>query len=416
MIRSRALRLSLYGPGVSLALATATMMFPVFAQESGNTATPAFGKAIQSAEAAMNSGNMTAANRDLAAAEAQPGKNAYENFVIVQMRGALAAKSGDYAAALGSYIAQVNSGRLDSATALNLTGAIAGLEFNQKNYAEAATWADRYYQRGGTNPQFKEMQIQAHYLNNDFAAAARMQQARVTAEIKAGQTPAQNEFDLLYSCALGQKDTAAVMNVIRQAVIYYPTAAYWMTLIDNVTNASGFDSDRYEYDAGLLRIATKSLTDPTDTMNLIQVALQDDHSGMALKLFDQATSAGVLGTGAPADVSRQQRLRALIVTTVAADKARESADTATAANDANKTATLGYNVVELGQQDQGVALMEKALGGSLDQPDLVRLRLGEAYVDLGRNQDAIRMFKTVGGDTGAAAIADLWVVHLNQKS
>jgi len=60
--------------------------------------------------------------------------------------------------------------------------------------------------------------------------------------------------------------------------------------------------------------------------------------------------------------------------------------------------------------------MEKALGGSLDQPDLVRLRLGEAYVDLGRNQDAIRMFKTVGRDTGAAAIADLWVVHLNQKS
>ena len=160
MIRSRMLRLGLFGSGVSLALAA--VQIPAAAQQSANSATPAFGKAIQAAEAEMNDGNIAAANRDLATAEAQPDKNAYENFVIVQMRGALAAKSGDYGAAVGSYIAQVNSGRLDSATALSLTGAIAGLEFTLKNYAEAATWADRYYRMGGSDQRFKEMQIQAH--------------------------------------------------------------------------------------------------------------------------------------------------------------------------------------------------------------------------------------------------------------
>ena len=414
MIRSRMLSLGLFGAGLSLALAAAPL--PAAAQQSSNSATPAFGKAIQDAEGEMNAGNLSAANRDLETAEAQPGKNAYESFVIVQMRGALAAKSGDYAAAVGSYIAQVNSGRLDASTALNLTGAIAGLEFTLKNYAEAATWADRYYRMGGSDQRFKEMQIQAHYLNNDFATAGRMQQARVNAEIKAHQTPSDDEFGLLYSCALNQKDSDGVIAVLDQAVIYYPKPEYWTQLINNVTNGNGFDPERLEYDSGLLMVDTKSIGGTADWMNLIQVSLQGGHSGMAQKLFDQATAAGILGTGAAADVAREQRLRALIATTVASDKAGEAAAISAAANDGDKAATEGYNLVDLGQPDQGIALMEKSLNMTLSTPDITRLRLGEAYAEVGRKQDAINMFNTVGGTNGTAGLAKLWMIHLSQKA
>jgi hypothetical protein len=413
MTRSRKLRLSLLGAGISMALVAAYL--PAAAQSS-NAASPAFGKLFNAASAALSSGQFAAATRDVNQAAALPGNNAYEQFAIVQMRAAIAAKSGDTAGALSAYIDEVNSGRLEAGTALQVTEAIVGFEYTLKNYAEAATWADRYYHQGGSDSRLKSVQIGAHYLNGDYAGAQRLQQAVINAELRAGQTPSENDFDMLYSCAAGLKDAAGADAIMRQAVIYYPKPNYWEKLVQNVTNADGFDHDRFDYDAGLLNDATKSLTTADDYMSLIQVALQGGHSGMAQKLFNEGNTAGVLGTGTTAAVARQQRLQKLITTTMANDRANEKANLADAATNGSMAATVGYNLVDLGQLDQGIALMQKGLEMGVNVPSVVRLRLGEAQALSGNTAAAIKTFGTVTGTNGAAGLAQLWIIHLTQKA
>jgi len=410
MIRSRLPRLSLF----ALSLSAVVIAHPLSAAAQ-DAASPAFGKLINAASAEAQRGNYAEAQRDIATASAQ-ATNAYEKFIVEQMRGFIAAETQDYPAAISSYTAQLNSGRVSGGDALKLIDAIAGFEFDEKNYAQAGTWADRYYRQGGSDPALKAMQVQAHYFNGDYAAAARLEQNLINAQIRAKQTPSKDEFDLLYSCELNLKDNDAVIAVLRQAVIYYSQPSYWTTLINNVINADGFDQDRLEYDAGLLQVATGAISSTDDYMTLVQTALQGEHSGMAKKLFDQATAAGIFGKGTPADVSRQQRLYTLINKTIASDTAQEKSNLAFAATDGNQAATLGYNLVDLGKPDQGVALLEKSLNMNVTLPNIDRLRLGEAYVELGRNADAIQMFKTVQGDTGSAALAQLWIIHLEQKT
>ena len=411
MILSRMLRLGLFGTGISLAMAAGYQ--PAAAQQ---TVSPAFGKLIIASEDALKKGQIAVATRDVNAAAELPGNTAYENSVVAQLRGAIASQSGDYGAAIASYTSQINAGGLSPAETMQRIAAITTDYFSEKNYAQAAVWADKYFRQGGSDPAFKPVQIQAHYYSGDYPTAARLEQAAINAKIKARQTPTEDEFNLLYSCALDEKDTDGATAVLKQMVIYYPKPEYWANLIGNVTNADGFDQDRLEYDAGLLQIATKSLTATADYMTLVQTALQGGHSGEALKLFDQATAAGLFGTGSPADVSREQRLRALILKTVDQDKAAEKTNLAAANTDGDEAATLGYDLVGLGQPDQGIALLEKAQSMDVKLPDVDKLRLAEAYVEVGRNDDAKKTFASVGGTTGTAGLAELWLLHLNQKA
>ena len=415
MIRSRKLRLSLFGAGMSLVLAASA---PVLAADSAsaNAASPEFAKAIGAAQDAVKKGKFAEASRDVAAAAALPGNNDYEKFVIEQMKGLIASQSGDYTGAIAAFSAQIDSGRLDAPTALRLTEASAGMAFQGKDYATAAVWADRYFKQGGNDPQMKQVQIEAHYLNNDFPAALRLEDAAIKAQVRAGQTPSENDFNLLYSSALNMKDDAALSAALEEAVIYYPKPEYWGTLINNVVNAPSFNSDLLGFDSFELRQATGTMKDTDTYMEAVQEALQGGHSGAAQQFYDQGTAAGMLGTGSAADIARQERLHKLVLSTVAADTAREKSDIGFANSNANQAANVGYNLIALGQVDEGIELMEKALSKGVKRENLTRLRLGQAYVVAGRKDDAIKMFNSVEGDDGAAGLAHLWVIHLKQKA
>lgn len=406
MIRSRSYRNRLLG--AALALVMAAPLMSVAAESVG----PKVGKPLEAAQAALRKKQYDAALRDVNEAAAVPDKTEYESQVIEQMRAAVDAASGNYQGT----IAVINSGKLSNAVAVELMESVAATAFQKQDYATAATWADKYFKAGGTDSRLREAQAQAHYLSNDFATAAMLQQKLIDAAIKAGQTPSQNDFDLLRSCYIKMQNNAAMMAALRQEIVYYPTPDNWKPLIANVVNSDTFDSDRLEYDAGLLQVATGTLSSESDYMNMVQVALQGGHSGSALELYNKAVSSGVFGTGSPAEVSRQKRLLAFINKAIAADKAREKSDLAFAATNASQAANTGYNLTGLGQVDQGIALMQKALDGNPAKPEIVRLRLGEALAAAGRTQDAIAMFQTVKGDDGSQGLAQLWIAHLSAKS
>ncbi len=85
------------------------------------------------------------------------------------------------------------------------------------------------------------------------------------------------------------------------------------------------------------------------------------------------------------------------------------------AKDVDGTVALGYAFVQAGQAEKGIAMIEAAIKtGDLKRPDDAKLRLGQAYVSIGKKSQAISAFKSVAGKDGTADIAHYYIMALNR--
>ena len=85
---------------------------------------------------------------------------------------------------------------------------------------------------------------------------------------------------------------------------------------------------------------------------------------------------------------------------------------ANAAKDGAGLVNIGYNFVLNGQNDKGLAMMEKGIAkGGLKRPEDAKLHLGAAYLLAGQKAKAQQIFKTVQGADGTADLARLWVLQ-----
>jgi tetratricopeptide (TPR) repeat protein len=148
---------------------------------------------------------------------------------------------------------------------------------------------------------------------------------------------------------------------------------------------------------------------------MAQLVLQAKAPAEAVKVIDKGYKAGALGTGA--DAPRHQRLKDLAAKTLEDQTKTAAADEAeyAKAKDNDALVALGYGLVQAGQVDKGLKMMEGAVkAGKLKNEDEAKLRLGEAYAVAGKKQQAINTFKTVGGKEGAADIARYWIMAINK--
>ncbi len=84
------------------------------------------------------------------------------------------------------------------------------------------------------------------------------------------------------------------------------------------------------------------------------------------------------------------------------------------AGDNDGLLNLGYGLVQSGQADKGLKMMETAIkANKLRNPEDAKLRLGEAYAAAGKKQQAIATLKTVGGTDGTADLARYWIMAIN---
>jgi tetratricopeptide (TPR) repeat protein len=148
---------------------------------------------------------------------------------------------------------------------------------------------------------------------------------------------------------------------------------------------------------------------------MAQLVLQAKAPGEAVKIIDKGYKAGVLGSGA--DAARHQRLKDLAAKSLAESNKDLAVNEAALvkAKDNDGLVALGYGLVQAGQADKGLKMMEAAIkAGNLKNPEDAKLRLGEAYAAAGKKQQAIAMLKGVGGQDGAADLARYWIMAINQ--
>ena len=374
------------------------------------------GKPLQAARDLIKSQKFKDALVKLKEVEAVPNRTAYENFLLEQMRASAAMQAGDLGQAAKSTQALIGSGRLPAADQGRYAAGLASLYYRERDYANAASWAQKAMAANPGDRTMRGLMIQSYYLAGDTAAASREALADVQAAEKAGQAPPEDRLQLLANIASKGSDRQAYIASLERLVAYYPKKEYWNDLLRRVEAKPGFNN-RLMLDVYRLKRATKTLESGTDVFEMAQLALQERQAAEAKKILEDAFATGLLGKGT--DAERQKRL--LNLATQRADEAPQQLATAEAEareqKDGDALVRIGLGYSGLGQHDkaiqliqQGVALLQqdKAAKGKGGRVDEANLHLGLAYLRAGQKAKANQAFKQVGGSDGAADLARLW--------
>nr|WP_043204025.1 hypothetical protein [Paraburkholderia acidipaludis] len=378
---------------------SALAVLPVAAR-AADTLRPDVAKPLNDAQTLYRAHNYQGALGKIAQAAAVPNKTPYETYMVEEMRGAAAMAAGENGVAAQAYESLLASGQLKGAEEQQTTAALAGLYFQQKNYAQAIKVAQRYQKAGGTDAQMGTLLVESYYLSGDYTSAVRLLNASVDSQVRAGHVPDEEQLQLLGTCAQHANDQAAYRGALEKLVAYHPKQSYWDDLLHSIRSKPGYlgalDVDTYR-----LRRATGSLTTADDYMEMTQLALVSGSTAEGKQIIDQGFTSGVLGHDAQAD--REHRLQAL-----AAKRTQSNAD-----QNGNPVAPFdaAFNQVFAGQAQQGIAAMQALIAkGGLDHPDLAQLRLGEAYYFAGQKAKAVQAFRNVKGTDGSADLAQLWIL------
>ena len=374
------------------------------------------GRPLQAARDLIKQQKYKEALAKLREVEAVPNRTASENVLLEQMRASAAMQAGDLAAASKATQALISSGRLSAADQGRYSAGLASLYYRDRDYANAATWAQKAMAANPGDRAMRGVLIQSYYLSGNTAAAAREALEDVQAAEKAGQAPPEDRLQLLANIASKGTDRQAYISSLERLVAYYPKKEYWNDLLRRIESKPGYNN-RLALDMYRLRRATKTLESGNDVFEMAQLALQERQAAEAKRVLDEAFAAGLLGKGS--DAERQKRL--LNLASQRAAEAPEQLVTAEAEareqKDGDALVRIGMGYSGLGQHDkaiqliqQGVALLqqEKAAKGKGGRVDEANLHLGIAYLRAGQKQKAAQAFKAVGGNDGAADIARLW--------
>ncbi|GAN52819.1 hypothetical protein [Tanticharoenia sakaeratensis] len=372
----------------------------------------AVGKPLQQAQTALAARDYTKAMAGVNAADAVAKKTDYESYTIAQMRAAVAAQSGDTASAIKAYDVLIASPRTPAANKPQMLQAEISMAYSAKNYPQVVTLAQQYLKKyPDTTGNVGTTLVQAYYLQNDYANAAKAQQAQIDAEAKAGKKPTENQLQFLATCYTRLKDSSNETHAFVQLVQYYPKPEYWANLIHGLM-VNPKIPPQLQFDIERIRLATGVLRNPSDYMDMTERAVQAGLPQLALKLMNQGYANGALGHDAGAD--REARLHAMVIQRANADHAKLDANAEAAKKDpgAGPLLTAGYDMVLNGQVDEGLALMREGMTRHPLHPEIAQLDYGLAQMDGGRTADAIKTLQAVTGDNGPRDIAAMWALLL----
>ena len=372
---------------------------------------PAIGKPLAAAKSELARHNYAKAQADVNEADAVGGKSSYEDFIITEMRGAIAQQAGDTKTAASAYEKLIASGKLSSAQTAQMTLAVASMAYSAHDYDRAITWLDRYTKLAGPSPQTTRLKIQAYYEKKDYAGAAKLQQAQIDQTVKAGGKPAEEQLQLLSACQRALNDTTGFTHTLELLVTYYPKPDYWQNLVHGIQTDPSFPA-HLSFELQRLQLALGLLGDEAAYMDATESAVQDGALGEAKSIMSAGTAAGVMGKG---EAAREQRLAALIDKRIAAKTAALPKEEAVAAGekDGSDLVRDGITEASLGNADKGIGLIKDGIAkGGLRFPDQAKLDLGYAQLKAGKKADAAASFKSVAANTPESRLARLWVLYL----
>jgi hypothetical protein len=368
---------------------------------------PEVGTPLQAAQQLMKQGKNKEALAKLHDLDKVSNKTAEETYLIERTRAAAAAAAGDNDTAARAFEALLASGKLSATERSQFSEGLFSIYQRSGDLNKANAFIEKQL-KDKDDPKLRGYLMQNYYKQGNWTA---LENELHNAEKRGGLN--EDMLGMLANVQLKKNDKVGYVNTIEKLAASYPKARYWDDLLNRVQGKPGF-SPRLTVDVYRLKLANNLMKKPSEYMEMAQLVLQTKAPAEAVKVVDKGYKAGALGTGP--DAGRHQRLKDLATKTLAEQTKNAAADEAefTKSKDNDALVSLGYGLVQAGQVDKGLKMMENAIkAGNLKNPEDAKLRLGEAYAVAGKKQQAINVLKTVGGKEGAAELARYWIMAIN---
>jgi hypothetical protein len=381
---------------------------PAYAAE---TLRPEVGKPLQQAQQQMKAGKNKEALATLRQLDSVGNKSENEKYLIERTRAGAASSAGDYDQAAKSFEYLIGSGKLSASEKAQFSEGLIGIYMRAGDLNKANAAIERQMKER-PDPKLRAYLLQNYYKQGNVAAL----ETELRNAEKSGRL-SEDELGMLANIQLKKNDKVGYVGTIEKLAANYPKAQYWTDLLNRVQGKPGFASGRLSVDVYRLKLANNLLKKPSEFMEMAQLVLQAKAPGEAVKVIDKGYKAGALGTGPEAE--RHKRLKDLADKTLGEQTKNAAATEADLVklNDNDGLAVLGYGLVQAGQADKGLKLMETAAKASnLKYPDDVKLRLGEAYAAAGKKQQAITTFKSVNGKDGTGDLARYFIMAINHPA
>ncbi len=370
---------------------------------------PEVGKPLQQASELLKAGKGREALAKVREAEAVGGKTAAEQLTIDRMKGAAAQRAGDNSAAVDAFesVFPKVSGAEQRQVAESLAFAYSQL----RNWGKSQQWLDKAQALGSNSAQLKQLQSYLQAQTGDYAAIARDAAASVAAAEKAGKRPDEEDLLRLADAQQRTNQTTGYIATLEKLLAYYPKKDYWNAYLGRLIRKPNF-STRFGLDVMRLKLATDTLDDTAEYMEMAQLALQARLPAEGLKIVQKGYASGALGKGPEAE--RHARLRDLAIKRDAEQKESIAGDAAQAMNaaDGNDLVDIGYAYVTRGEVDRGIKLIEQGIAkGGLKRPEDAKLRLGMAQIQSPATKaKGLQTLRQLKGGDGVAEIGRLWTV------
>lgn len=337
-------------------------------------------------------------------------KTPYENFFLSRTKAVIASSTNNTDLLAVCFEEMINSEFLTAAEKLKYIDGMAGIYYNAKRYKESQVWTKRALAIEPSNALMQDLEVQNYYLSDDFANAAIAVKAKIAADEAAKRIPGETRLRLLHGASMKMKDTDGSTKALELLVKYHPSKEYWADLLYRLPNKQGFN-DRLRLDWYRLLLATDTMEDGSQFMEMAETALLAGLPLEAKHIMEAGYKANLLGTG-----KNMAKHKPLLdkATKQAIDDAK-TLDAGEASAKAAKTGlgmtNMGYNLVINGQHERGISLIEQGIAkGGLKSPEEAKLHLGMAYLQAGNKAKAHEVFKTVQGNDGSVELANYWML------
>jgi len=338
-------------------------------------------------------------------------KTPYDEHLINDMLAFVLIKTNDLPGAAKAMEAEIDDGMTPAGEVPQKIKALAEIHYQLKNYDKSIEFGNRAIKGGFADEGIKTIVGQSYYLKGDYKSAQKYEDNLVDQEIKAGETPKNEQLMLLYSACQKANDDACTEKALEKMVTYYPKPESWAQLLFNVRRqVSGNEANLME--TYRLMFDTDVLKDPGDYSEMAGLCLDGGSPGEAQKVLQRGLDRNAFNDQRTKD--RAQRMLEAAKKRAASDQGAlaKLEQEANGAATGDKNAAVGRAYLGYEQYDKAIDQLQKALskGVSKDEPR-DRLLLGVAQLKGGHKDDAIKTFKSVKGDPALERLAGLWVLH-----
>jgi tetratricopeptide (TPR) repeat protein len=393
-------------------LGAAVLMTATPALAAGkNTNSEKVATLLKPAQESLKNKQYAAALAKIHEAAALPDKTPFDSYTIAEFGCNANIGAGNYADAAKDCESRLSSSFMPEADVPQLTRALLALNFQLKNYDKSIEFGQRAIKGGFATDDNKNLVAQAYYLKGSFKDALKTEQALVDQEIKAGQTPKEDQLKIVLSSCVKVEDKDCQAHALERLIAYYPKPDYWSQLLFS-TRSSTSHGDTNTLQTYRLMNDVDILKEAGDYNEMAQLALEAGSPGEAQKVLEKGFDRGAFNDQRVKE--RNTRLLETVKKTAATDQAAlpKLEKEADAAPTGVKSAAAGLAYYGYGQFDKAADLLSKALSkGGLTSEGQTRLLLGIAQLKGGHKDEAIKSFKQVKGDPGLEELAGLWVLH-----